>query len=198
MTTEITPTSVQVPSGLEFEVNQPSGRRKLALAARCTAVFPYVIFSFFWLPAAFAASFVAWFAILITGQYPSGLFAFNARAVRFLVRGYAYIALVVDARPSMTGGADPTYPLQVEVTRLPTYNRLLTAFRIPILIPFAIVHLCTTFLGYAVFIPSLLMVTLTRHQPAAFQRVLTLAVHNYARYISSAFLLTEIWWVNQG
>src|ERR1700677_1387899 len=129
MTAEMAPTVTLVRPGLEFVVNQSSLRRKLHLGARATSLIPFCIFSFFWLGAAFAASFAAWVAILITGQYPPALFAFNARAWRALVQFYGYAALVVDDRPPLTGSAAPGYPLQANVTRLPEYNRLLTGLR---------------------------------------------------------------------
>jgi hypothetical protein len=196
MTAEITPAVALARPGLEFAVNQSSSRRKLHLGARTSSLVPYCILSFFWLGAAFAASFAAWVAILITGQYPAALFAFNARAWRALVQFYAYAALVVDDRPPMSGSADPSYPVQANVIRLPEYNRLLTGLRGFIIIPLALVSGFTNLLGYVVLVPSILAVGLTRHQPGAFQRILTLAVRNYALFISSAFLLTEIIWVS--
>jgi hypothetical protein len=195
MTEEISPTSIQRRSGLEFDLHQTSARRKISLTSRVSSLIPYVIFSFPWLFAGFAVSVVAWFAILVTGRYPSGLFAFNVRAWRFLVTTTAYACLVVDARPSMTGVNNPQYPLQVDVTPLPEYNRLLTGFRAFVLIPLMLVSLPITLAAYVLFIPSLLMVTLLRYQPKSLQRLMASYVRNYARYMSSWFLLTEIWWV---
>jgi Domain of unknown function (DUF4389) len=195
MTQEIFPASTQRPPGLEFELHQPPARRKASLTARLSSLVPYVIFSFLWLIAGFAVSVFAWFAILVTGRYPSGLFAFNVRAWRFLVTTTAYACLVVDARPPISGVNSLDYPLQVDVTPLPEYNRLLTGFRAFILVPLMLVSVPITLAAYLLFIPSLLMVTLLRHQPKSLQRLMAAYVRNYARYMSSWFLLTEIWWV---
>jgi hypothetical protein len=195
MTEEISLALVHGGPGLEFELNQPSARRKISLVSRLSSLVPYVIFSFPWLFAGFAVSAAAWFAILITGRYPSGLFAFNVRAWRFMVTSTAYAFLVVDARPSMAGAGTPQYPLQVNVTPLPQYNRLLTAFRAFILIPLMLVSLPINLAAYVLFIPSLLMVTLLGYQPKSLQRLMASFVRTYARYMSSWFLLTEIWWV---
>jgi len=193
MTQEISPTLPQRRSGLEFDLHQSSARRKFAMTSRLTSLVPYVIFSFPWLFAGFAVSVIAWFAILATGRYPSGLFAFNVRAWRFLVTTTAYACLVVDARPSMSGVSNPQYPLQVDVTPLPEYNRLLTGFRALTLIPLMLVSVPITLAAYVLFIPSLLIVTLLRYQPKSLQRFMAYYVRNYARYMSSWFLLTEIW-----
>jgi hypothetical protein len=93
MTEGISSVLTQTRSGLEFELNQSPARRKISLASRTSSLVPYVIISFPWLFGAFAASVVAWFAILVTGRYPSGLFAFNVRAWRFLVTTTAYASI---------------------------------------------------------------------------------------------------------
>jgi hypothetical protein len=193
--TDISPALAQGRPGLEFVLNQPSARRKIALVSRLSSLVPCVIFAMGWLAAAYAVSVVAWFAILITGRYPSGLFAFNARAWRYLVRVNAYAFLLVDPRPSPSGNRDLEYPLWVDVTPLPEYNRLLTLLRFPILIPLSLVTALTSLAAYVAWFPSLLMVTLVGHQPKSLQRIIALYMRLYARFISSAFLLTEIWWV---
>jgi Domain of unknown function (DUF4389) len=182
-------------STLVFEVSQLPRRRKISLAARTAGLFPYVVAGFVWAVAGLAGSVVAWFAILATGHYPPALFAFNARVWRFQVRANAYASLLVDARPSYSGEPDPSYPLQVDVTPLPEYNRLLTAFRFPLLIPLWIVTFLAMLAGYIAFIPSLLLVTFVRHQPAALQSIMAMAVRAHARFLSSMLLLTEILWV---
>jgi hypothetical protein len=186
---------VQVRPRLEFELNQPSARRKLSLGARISALIPYVIASLVWVAAAYAASVIAWFAILITGQYPSGLFAFNARAWRFLVTTNSYALLLVDVRPPLSGRQDPAYPLQADVTPLPEYNRLLTLFRFPLLIPLYIVTILALIAAFVAFLPSLFTITVFRRQPPPLQAIIALAMRLDARFISSAFLLTEILWV---
>ncbi|MCW2936712.1 MAG: hypothetical protein JWM19_7674 [Actinomycetia bacterium] len=148
-----------------------------------------------WLVGAFVGSVIAWFAILISGRYPSGLFAYNARAWRTLVKINAYAFLLVDSRPSLTGAAEPAYPMQVDVVPLPEYNRLLTAFRFPILIPLSIVQLGMTLVAYVAWLPSLATITLFGYQPKSLQGIIASYMRIYARSISSMFLLTEIWWV---
>jgi hypothetical protein len=196
MSEETFPVSVLARPGLEFVLIQPSARRKVSLASRAASLIPYIIVGMGWLAAAFAATVVAWFAILFTGQYPSALFTFNARALRFLVRANAYSFLLVDARPSLSGAMDPAYPLQVEVTPLAEYNRLLTLFRFPLLIPLYVVTSLAMLVAFVAWLPSLLMITVFRHQPASLQRILAFALRIDARFISSSFLLTEILWIS--
>ena len=42
---------------------------------------------------------VAWFVIVLTGDYPQGLWAFGVGALRWLLRVQAYMLLLVDEYP---------------------------------------------------------------------------------------------------
>ena len=74
---------------------------------------------------------IAWFAIVITGRYPQGLYDFEAGWVRFLARFTAYVALLCDPYPSFGGSDDPSYPVRMSFDGpLERYSRLKTGFRI--------------------------------------------------------------------
>ena len=66
---------------------------------------------------AFIAVVIAWFAIVITGRYPQGLYDFVAGFTRFLTRVIAYAALLCDPYPPFGGAADPAYPVRLRVRR---------------------------------------------------------------------------------
>jgi hypothetical protein len=42
---------------------------------------------------------VAWFAILLTGDYPQGLYGFGVGTLRWMLRLQAYLLLLVDEYP---------------------------------------------------------------------------------------------------
>ena len=42
---------------------------------------------------------VSWFAILIDGRYPPGLYGFGVGALRWLIRVEAFVLLLVDEYP---------------------------------------------------------------------------------------------------
>jgi hypothetical protein len=60
---------------------------------------PHYFVLFFVLCAWWVTTVIAWFAILITGQYPQGLYDFGAGALRWLIRVEAYTLLIVDEYP---------------------------------------------------------------------------------------------------
>jgi Domain of unknown function (DUF4389) len=60
---------------------------------------PHFIALFFVLFAWWVTAIVAWVAILLTGDYPGGLYDFGAGALRWLLRVEAYMLLLVDDYP---------------------------------------------------------------------------------------------------
>ena len=57
---------------------------------------------------------IAWFAIVITGRYPQGLYDFVAGFTRFVARVTAYAALLCDPYPPFSGATDAAYPMRME------------------------------------------------------------------------------------
>ena len=70
-------------------------------------VIPHYFVLFFLSIACFFATIIAWFAILVTGRYPRGLFNYNVGVSRWWlrVRAYAFL-LVTDQYPPFSLGAD--------------------------------------------------------------------------------------------
>jgi hypothetical protein len=78
---------------------------------------PHFIALFFLWGAFLAVSVVAFFAILIKGHYPRGLFGFNVGVLRWTWRVgfYSYSALATDRYPPFTLKDVPDYPARLEV-----------------------------------------------------------------------------------
>ncbi len=74
-------------------------RDKMSVALRIIYVIPHFVVLFFLGIAWFFTSVVAWFAILISGEYPQGLYNFGIGVFRWSTRVEAYMLLLVDQYP---------------------------------------------------------------------------------------------------
>jgi hypothetical protein len=86
------------PAALAFDTTEKP-RDRLTVALRLILAIPHYIVLFFVLCVWWVTTVIAWFAILITGAYPQGLYEFGAGALRWLIRVEAYSLLMVDDYP---------------------------------------------------------------------------------------------------
>ncbi|HKW49973.1 MAG TPA: DUF4389 domain-containing protein [Gemmatimonadaceae bacterium] len=78
-------------------------------------------------------AFIAWFAILFTGKYPTGLWNLVAYYLRWRVRALAYTSLLRDEYPPFGDGEYPAW-LVLQMPPAPR-DRLTVAFRLILVIP---------------------------------------------------------------
>jgi hypothetical protein len=86
------------PAALTIE-EPAAARDRVTVGLRLILAIPHFIVLFFVLCVWWVTTIVAWFAILITGRYPQGLYGFGAGAMRWLIRVEAYMLLMVDDYP---------------------------------------------------------------------------------------------------
>jgi len=86
------------PSSIEI-VDPTRPRDRLTVGFRIFLTIPHFIALIFVLFAWWVTAIVGWVAILLTGDYPGGLYDFGAGALRWLLRVEAYMLLLVDDYP---------------------------------------------------------------------------------------------------
>lgn len=122
---------------LDFDVEYPEHLSRLLIFVKWLLVIPQLIVLAFLGIIAFAAAIVAWFAILITGQFPRSLFDFNLMVFRWGARVTAYEMLMRDEYPPFNGTAP--YPVIFELAYPAQLSRWKIFIKWILLIPHYIV-----------------------------------------------------------
>ncbi len=138
------------PYPVTYEIERPERYNRLTVAFRIILAIPQLI-----LVGGAGSSngilttvlgllvFIAWFAILFTGQFPTSFRPFCLMIFRWQQNVHAYVALQADPYPPF---GDKPYPLNLGVAPAERYNRLAVLVRVFLAIPHLIV---LAFLGVA-------------------------------------------------
>jgi hypothetical protein len=180
---------------VRYEQDFVEKRSRLTTFFRGLLAFPHFFVLMLWGIAAWFGIVAAWFAIVFTGRYPAGLYAFVASFFRYVTRVGAYLYLATDAYPPFSGGEHPDYPVRLHVgPPLPEYNRLYTGLRFIFGIPMAFVSYVAGIVAGAIVVVSWFVIVITGRQLPVLQdltwRCLSL-MNRTAAY--TTYLLTETW-----
>lgn len=180
------------PNTTTFAVQYTERRSRLTTFFRLLLAIPHAIVLWFYGLFAAIAVIVAWFAIVFTAHYPRGLYDFVAGYHRYYGRFTGYTYLLADPYPPFSGQEDPEYPAVLDIgPPLEHYSRLLTFFRLILLIPvWIIAYVLGIVSGVLVFLAWFVIVILGR-MPEGIQRIVEFCLSYTLRAGVYASLLTE-------
>jgi Domain of unknown function (DUF4389) len=165
------------------------GRNRLTSFFRPILDIPWLIVAGLYGIAAQIAVFIAWFAIVFTGEYPPGLYEFNAKFTRLIGRVNSYLYLATDESPPLNGEPDDSYPVRVGVPeRLSAYDRLKTGLRLIYGIPVLLINYVQGLIGGVVALIAWFAIVFTGKMPEGLVRPLHSALA-YTTKASAYFLL---------
>jgi hypothetical protein len=177
---------------VSFHADYVEQRSRLTAFFRLILVIPVAIWLYLYAIAAGIAIVIAWFAIVITGRYPAGLYEFVAGFTRFQVRVMAYAALLCDPYPPFTGAAEPAYPVRMDFAGpLEQYSRVKTFFRMIIAIPLLFLRYVMGLLLEIGAVGAWFVIVITGKMPRGLFDLMVLANSYTARSDAYIYLLTE-------
>jgi hypothetical protein len=175
-----------------FEADYAERRSRLSALLRLILVIPHAILLYIYGIAAGVLVVVAWFAVVITGRYPKGLYDFVAGFIRYYTRVLAYALLLTDPYPQFNGSDDPSYPVRMSfVGPLERYSRLKTFFRAILAIPIMVLRYVMTLLLEIGAFAAWFIIVITGRMPRGLFDLMVLANSYTARSDAYLFLLTE-------
>jgi hypothetical protein len=175
-----------------FEMDYAERRSRLTTFFRYMLAIPHFVFFYLYSIVFFVVWIVSWFALLFTARWPSGLYTFSVKYLRYLTRLTAYLVLGVDRYPPFNGSEDDTYPVRVHVASpLDHYSRLKVFFRmIYAILALVIRYALGIVINFVAFL-SWFVIVITGRQPAALQNALNFSLSYTARADALIFLITE-------
>jgi hypothetical protein len=174
-----------------FEADYVEQHSRLTSFFRLLLAIPLFIWAYIYGIVASIAIVIAWFAIVITGRFPKGLYDFIAGWTRFITRVTGYVSLLADTYPSFGGADDPAYPIRMHFLPLEQYSRLKTFFRIILAIPIVILRYVMGLLLEIGGLAAWIVIVITGKLPRGLFDLMVLANSYTARSDAYLYLLTE-------
>jgi hypothetical protein len=171
------------------DIDYVEKRSRLTTFFRLILVIPHYIFLSVFALVAAVVTFIAWFAVLITGRYPQGMWNLVASYVKYAARVFAYLGLAVDPFPPFSG--DGPYPVQTTIERPERLSRWKALFRIILIIPAAVI---VSLLGYAIYSVAFILwlwIVFVGRSPKGLHDFMVTAVQYYTRFTAYAHLLVD-------
>jgi hypothetical protein len=121
---------------LEYDVAYPERSSRWLIFVKWLLIIPHLIVLGLLGIGLYVVTFIAWWAILITGHYPRGMWDFAMMVVRWQARINTYMYLQRDEYPPF---GDEDYPIRFEMAYPDRQSRLLIFFKWLLIIPHWIV-----------------------------------------------------------
>jgi Domain of unknown function (DUF4389) len=181
-----------MPYPVTFEMDYVQQRDRLTVFFRWILAIPHFIFALVYAIGFEIVWVIAWFALLFTARWPSGLYEFMSGFLRYITRLSAYVYLGVDQYPPFSGAVDDSYPVRVDIAPpLPQYSRLKVFFRLIYAILALVIRYALHIVISVVAFLSWFAIVFTGRQPPGLQGALNFSLSYNTKADALIFLLTE-------
>lgn len=177
---------------IRFEADYAEPRNRLTVFFRLIVAIPWYIWLSLYGVVAFLAALVAWFALLFTKRYPSGLYDFVAGYVKLSAQIGGWVLLITDEWPPFMPDRDD-YPIRVEVApQQVEYRRAQTFFKYLLAFPQQLILFGLSYLYMGAAFVTWWRVLFTGKQSATMHDALRMSLAYTTRAGAFLLLLTEI------
>lgn len=156
-----------------YEADYIRERNRLTTFFRPIVSIPWMIVAYLYGIVATVVVIIAWFALILLGRYPQGMYDFIGGILRYTMRVNAFAYLQTDAWPPFGIADDPSYP--VRVTFEPPaarQSRFKALFRLILLVPVIVLSYGVAFVQLGAVIVAWLTIVFRGYQPAAIHNAL--------------------------
>jgi hypothetical protein len=174
---------------VRVDIDYVEKRSRLTTFFRLILVIPHYVFLSVFGLVAFVVTLIAWFAVVITGRYPEGMWNLSASYVKYAARVLSYLGLAVDPFPPFSG--DGPYPVQTTIQRPERQSRWKALFRIILIFPAAVI---VSLLGYAVYSVAFILwlwIVFVGRSPKGLHDFMATSVEYYTRFNAYFLLLVD-------
>jgi hypothetical protein len=123
-----------VEPAVRLHISDDRRRSRLTVLFRFLLFLPHLVWYVLWTIAVFFAVIANWFAALVIGRPPTALHRFISAFIRYGAHISAYLLVIANPFPGFTG-APGVYPIDLDIDPPGPQRRLVTLFRIFLVIP---------------------------------------------------------------
>jgi len=175
-----------------YEADYVKERNRLTTFFRLIVAIPWLIVASIYQLAAIVVVLIAWFALIILGRYPEGMYNFVGGVLRFSMRVNGFVYLQTDAWPSFGISDEPTYPIRVRFAPpAARQSRAKAFFRIILVIPLMLLSYLVSYMLMFVGAISWVTIVFRGYQPAAIHNALAYALSWTTRFSAYAALMRD-------
>lgn len=179
---------------ISYQADFAEQRSRLTTFFRLLMVIPHMIVAMFLWIAGFFTVIAAWLAVVITGKYPEGLYAFHAGLLRWNTRVNAYFLLATDAFPPFGLDDDRGYPVRLDIAPAKqSYSRLHAFFRLITAIPAYVVYYVLMLVAQIAAFLAWFLIVITGKAAPALQSLINMGISYSAKAGGYILLMHEEW-----
>jgi hypothetical protein len=185
----MTPQNPDYP--VSVDIDYPDQLSRLLIFVKWLLAIPHYIALWVLGIGAWVVLIVSWFAVLITGVYPEGMFNYLLGFERWRVRVSAYLLLQTDAYPPFSLADDPSYPVRVQIEYPGQIARWRPLVHWLLVIPAALGAFVIGIAAFFAVIIAWFAILITGRYPQGLWDVVTIGIRWFTRVTIYEFWMTE-------